>query len=56
MRRSGLGLGLTQQLREANHNAREYLPKGSVDNIWPGGYYLEGIDDKFRRTYGQKPY
>jgi hydroxymethylglutaryl-CoA synthase len=44
------------QLREENHNSKEYTPKGSLDNIWPGGYYLEGIDDKFRRTYGQKPF
>ncbi|ETW78173.1 hypothetical protein HETIRDRAFT_435998 [Heterobasidion irregulare TC 32-1] len=39
------------QLREENHNAAPYAPKGSLANIWPGAYYLEGIDDKFRRKY-----
>lgn len=38
-------------LREANHNAVNYTPTGSVENIWPGAYYLEHIDDKYRRTY-----
>lgn len=42
------------KLREDNHNAIEYDPKGSLDNVWPGAYYLEGIDNLFRRTYKQK--
>lgn len=43
------------QLREENHNAVKYTPQGSLDDIWPGAYYLEGVDELYRRTYGQKP-
>ncbi|KAH9951051.1 hydroxymethylglutaryl-CoA synthase [Amylocystis lapponica] len=42
-------------LREKNHNADSYVPEGSLDNIWPGGFYLESIDSKYRRKYGRKP-
>ncbi|WOO83275.1 Hydroxymethylglutaryl-CoA synthase [Vanrija pseudolonga] len=41
--------------REDNHNAVKYTPQGSIDNIWPGAYYLVGVDDLYRRTYAQKP-
>ncbi|KAI4524668.1 hypothetical protein K525DRAFT_266806 [Schizophyllum commune Loenen D] len=37
------------QLREKNHNAKDLTPEGSVINIWPGAYYLEEVDDKYRR-------
>lgn len=43
------------KLREENHNAVEYTPQGSLDNIWPGAYYLEQVDNLYRRTYAQKP-
>ncbi|KAI0319832.1 hydroxymethylglutaryl-CoA synthase [Amylostereum chailletii] len=43
------------ELREKNHNSAPYTPTGSVENIWPGTYYLEGIDDKFRRKYAVAP-
>ena len=43
------------QLREKNHNAGSYVPEGSIDNIWPGGYYLESIDSKYRRKYVRAP-
>ncbi|KJA23552.1 hypothetical protein HYPSUDRAFT_39740 [Hypholoma sublateritium FD-334 SS-4] len=42
-------------LREKNHNASGYTPEGSVDNIWPGSYYLESVDNKFRRKYVRAP-
>jgi hydroxymethylglutaryl-CoA synthase len=42
-------------LREKNHNAAAYIPSGSLDNIWPGAYYLEEIDSKYRRKYSRKP-
>ncbi|CAD6585570.1 MAG: hypothetical protein TREMPRED_004177 [Tremellales sp. Tagirdzhanova-0007] len=42
------------KLREANHNAVKYTPQGSLDNIWPGSYYLDGVDNLYRRTYTQK--
>jgi hydroxymethylglutaryl-CoA synthase len=43
------------KVREDNHNAADYTPSGSIDSIWPGGYYLEHIDAKYRRKYGRKP-
>ena len=42
------------QLREEHHLTKSYNPLGSVDNIWPGGYYLETVDGKFRRKYIRK--
>ncbi|KAJ6602865.1 hydroxymethylglutaryl-coenzyme A synthase C terminal-domain-containing protein [Mycena vulgaris] len=43
------------ELREKNHNAVSYTPEGSIDNIWPGAYYLESVDDKYRRRYAKAP-
>ncbi|NXD32510.1 HCS1 synthase, partial [Spelaeornis formosus] len=43
------------KLREENHNAVKYAPQGAVENIWPGAYYLEGVDELYRRTYLQRP-
>ncbi|KAJ7117836.1 hydroxymethylglutaryl-coenzyme A synthase N terminal-domain-containing protein [Mycena epipterygia] len=43
------------ELREKNHNAVSYTPEGSVDNIWPGAYYLESVDEKYRRKYVKAP-
>ncbi|KAG8854454.1 ATP-dependent 5'-3' DNA helicase hcs1 [Tulasnella sp. 330] len=42
-------------LREKNHNAAPYAPTGSVDKMWPGAYYLESIDSKYRRKYAIVP-
>ncbi|KAL0580484.1 3-hydroxy-3-methylglutaryl coenzyme A synthase [Marasmius crinis-equi] len=42
-------------LREKNHNSKDYTPEGSIDNIWPGAYYLEHVDSKFRRKYAKAP-
>ncbi|KAF8159423.1 hydroxymethylglutaryl-coenzyme A synthase C terminal-domain-containing protein [Crassisporium funariophilum] len=43
------------RLREKNHIANSYTPEGSVDNIWPGSYYLESVDAKYRRKYLRAP-
>ncbi|KZW00044.1 hydroxymethylglutaryl-CoA synthase [Exidia glandulosa HHB12029] len=43
------------EVREKNHNAKSYTPTGSLDNLWPGSYYLESIDDKYRRKYSVVP-
>ncbi|KAI0339592.1 hydroxymethylglutaryl-CoA synthase [Trametopsis cervina] len=43
------------KLREHHHLTKSWAPSGSVENIWPGGYYLENVDGKFRRTYLRKP-
>jgi hydroxymethylglutaryl-CoA synthase len=42
-------------LREKNHNAVDYTPEGSVEDIWPGAYYLESVDKKYRRKYLRAP-
>ncbi|KAG6918958.1 ATP-dependent 5'-3' DNA helicase hcs1 [Tephrocybe rancida] len=42
-------------LREKNHNAHDYTPEGLVENIWPGAYYLDHIDSKYRRKYLRAP-
>ncbi|KAJ6518932.1 hydroxymethylglutaryl-coenzyme A synthase N terminal-domain-containing protein [Mycena sanguinolenta] len=43
------------ELREKNHNAVNFTPEGSVDNIWPGAYYLASVDEKYRRKYVKAP-
>ncbi|KZT21597.1 hydroxymethylglutaryl-CoA synthase [Neolentinus lepideus HHB14362 ss-1] len=42
-------------LRELNHNAAAYKPAGAIENVWPGSFYLEEIDAKYRRKYGRAP-
>ena len=42
-------------IREKNHNSSSYTPEGSIDNIWPGAFYLDSIDHKFRRKYVRAP-
>lgn len=41
-------------LRHEAHMKKDFKPKGSLDNIVSGTYYLENIDDQFRRFYGIK--
>ncbi|KAI0052049.1 hydroxymethylglutaryl-CoA synthase [Auriscalpium vulgare] len=43
------------KLREENHTAAPYLPQGLLENVAPGAYYLENIDEKFRRKYAVAP-
>jgi hydroxymethylglutaryl-CoA synthase len=43
------------KLREKTHNAASYTPVGSIDDIWPGAYYLESVDAKYRRKYARAP-
>eukprot|EP01117_Protostelium_nocturnum_P020266 TRINITY_DN9032_c0_g1_i1.p1 TRINITY_DN9032_c0_g1~~TRINITY_DN9032_c0_g1_i1.p1 ORF type:complete len:476 (-),score=165.55 TRINITY_DN9032_c0_g1_i1:55-1482(-) len=40
--------------RETFHSASNFTPKGSVDELEKGAYYLEKIDDLKRRTYARK--
>ncbi|KAI8333707.1 hydroxymethylglutaryl-CoA synthase [Chlamydoabsidia padenii] len=42
------------KLRESTHNACDYTPSGSLDHIASGVYYVEKIDDKWRRFYKRK--
>ncbi|EMC92718.1 hypothetical protein BAUCODRAFT_114572 [Baudoinia panamericana UAMH 10762] len=41
-------------LRERAHLKKNFTPVGSVETIFPGTYYLTGIDDMFRRSYAVK--
>ncbi|KDN45876.1 hydroxy methylglutaryl-CoA synthase [Tilletiaria anomala UBC 951] len=41
--------------REATHNAVNYDPQGSLDNLWPGSFYLDKVDHMYRRTYKRTP-
>ncbi|KAF4569571.1 hypothetical protein EYR40_008551 [Pleurotus pulmonarius] len=42
-------------LRMKNHNAVSYTPEGSIDNIWPGAFYLASVDSKYQRKYAKAP-
>ncbi|CAN3501295.1 hydroxymethylglutaryl-CoA synthase [Diutina catenulata] len=41
-------------LREKAHLQKDFAPSGSVDHLAEGTYYLDKVDDKFRRTYKTK--
>ncbi|RKO87057.1 hydroxymethylglutaryl-coenzyme A synthase C terminal-domain-containing protein [Blyttiomyces helicus] len=45
------------ELREKTHNVRDYDPVGPVDaeNFFPGTFYLDRVDERFRRTYKRVP-
>jgi hydroxymethylglutaryl-CoA synthase len=38
-------------LREKAHLQKNFTPTGSTEFLYPGTYYLTGVDDKFRRPY-----
>jgi len=40
--------------RESFHSASDYVPKSSVEALFPGTYYLEKIDSEKRRTYSRR--
>ncbi|KFY03255.1 hypothetical protein O988_01598 [Pseudogymnoascus sp. VKM F-3808] len=42
------------RLRETAYGQKNYTPSGELDTISEGVYYLEHIDDQFRRTYAVK--
>ncbi|XP_046418614.1 hydroxymethylglutaryl-CoA synthase 1 [Neodiprion fabricii] len=41
------------ELREKNCHKAPYQPQSSIENMFDGTYYLESIDEKYRRTYGK---
>jgi hydroxymethylglutaryl-CoA synthase len=45
----------TLEIREKVYHANTYTPICSLQNLFPGSYYLENIDKMFRRTYLRKP-
>jgi len=42
-------------LREKRVTASSYVPEGPINDLFPGTYYLEKIDDKYRRYYKRLP-
>lgn len=40
--------------REDTHNAVDFTPKGDVENVWDGAFYLEKIDKQWRRSYARR--
>ncbi|CAB0031284.1 unnamed protein product [Trichogramma brassicae] len=42
-------------LREKNCHTVPYEPQGSIDNMFPGTYYLVKVDEMYRRTYERVP-
>ncbi|XP_076067053.1 hydroxymethylglutaryl-CoA synthase isoform X3 [Oratosquilla oratoria] len=43
------------QLREDTHHKAPYVPVGDVSILFPGTWYLTGVDDKHRRQYERLP-
>lgn len=41
-------------LRKKAHLQKGYTPNGTSDTIVPGVYYLENVDEMFRRKYAIK--
>ncbi|KAF9922344.1 hypothetical protein BGZ67_010585, partial [Mortierella alpina] len=40
-------------LRENVVSRRDYIPLGDISTLASGTYFLQRIDEKFRRTYGR---
>lgn len=43
------------ELRKKAHLQKGFTPSGSADTIASGVYYLESVDEMFRRKYAVKP-
>ncbi|XP_039181862.1 hydroxymethylglutaryl-CoA synthase, mitochondrial [Crotalus tigris] len=43
------------KVREDTHNSVDHVPHGSKDDLFPGTWYLEQVDEKNRRKYARKP-
>lgn len=42
-------------LREQQVTHSAYVPEGPISDLFPGTYYLEKVDDKYRRYYKRTP-
>jgi len=42
-------------LREKRVTASSYVAEGSINDLFPGTFYLEKVDDKYRRYYKRTP-
>lgn len=43
----------TLSSREKAIDSAPYTPVGDLEQLFPGTYYLQGVDDKHRREYGR---
>ncbi|XP_054837505.1 hydroxymethylglutaryl-CoA synthase, mitochondrial [Eublepharis macularius] len=43
------------KIREDTHDTVDHTPHGSSDDLFPGTWYLERVDDKNRRMYARRP-
>lgn len=43
------------KLREETHHLASYVPRGPVDDLFPGTWYLTRVDEKHRREYARSP-
>jgi len=42
-------------LREKRVTTSSYVPEGPINDLFPGTFYLEKVDDKYRRYYKRLP-
>lgn len=40
------------KVREETHNLKSYSPIGDIALLRPNTFYLESVDEKYRRFYG----
>ncbi|XP_030062547.1 hydroxymethylglutaryl-CoA synthase, mitochondrial [Microcaecilia unicolor] len=43
------------KLKEETHHLMNYVPQGAVEDLFPGTWYLDKIDEKYRRVYARCP-
>ncbi|XP_067134383.1 hydroxymethylglutaryl-CoA synthase 1-like [Centruroides vittatus] len=43
------------KLREETHHKAPYIPKGNIEDLFPGTWYLTHVDEMHRRQYERKP-
>jgi hydroxymethylglutaryl-CoA synthase len=44
----------TLEMREKTQHRKDYSPSGSIEHFWHGTYFLQHVDDKYRRSYRRK--
>ncbi|CAB4001840.1 hydroxymethylglutaryl- synthase, cytoplasmic isoform X2 [Paramuricea clavata] len=44
----------TLEMREKTQHRKDFSPSGSIEHFWQGTYFLQHVDDKYRRSYGRK--
>nr|XP_054763979.1 hydroxymethylglutaryl-CoA synthase 1-like [Lytechinus pictus] len=45
----------TMKLREDTHHLAKYNPQGSIEDLFPGTWYLTYVDEMHRRQYNRSP-